>query len=249
MNLKPEIREEDLHAYIDGEVDAAELARIEGMVEANAYLRERVSRYRADKARLVAIYGGGVSEALPQEWLDRIETATAPRRWRVQSWAAAAIAASFVLVFVGVFAWRDVAQPTRDDVVADALAARAGQVHPDAVIPAGGSVPAEARVMTAVLDARVKAPDLSQVGYQLVDINDYSGPKRSFELRYRAPDGQIFTLYLRHSSGTPRFDQFKREGLRVCIWQDDVVSMVMAGTMSVAEMQRLAAVAYTRLTT
>ena len=65
----------------------------------------------------------------------------------------------------------------------------------------------------------------------------------------RRRTGQIFTLYLRHSSGQPRFDQFKQDGLRVWIWQDDVVGMVMAGKMSVAEMQRLASLAYVGLTT
>jgi anti-sigma factor RsiW len=249
MNQKPEIREEDLHAFIDGELDAAERDRIEGIVEANTYLRDRLARYRADKARLVALYGGGMSEPLPQAWIEQIETATRPRRWQAQSWGIAAMAASFVLVFAGVFAWRNMAQPAHDDVVADALAARAGVVQPVSEIAANSkAVAAEAPVMTAALDARVKAPDLTRLGYRLVGINVYSEPRRAFELRYVAANGQDFTLYLRHSSGTPRFDQFKQAGLRVCVWQDDVVGMVMAGTMSVAEMQRLASLAYVGLT-
>ncbi|HEX4158835.1 MAG TPA: hypothetical protein VHY79_10185 [Rhizomicrobium sp.] len=250
MNQRPEIREEELHAFIDGELDTAERGRIEAIVEGNSWLHDRVTRYRADKARLVALYGGGTSEPLPEAWLQRIETATAPRRWRPQTWGIAALAASFVLVFVGLFAWRDFIRPVRGDVVADALAVRAGAVQPDSVIAADSTkaVAAEARVMTAVLDARVKAPDLSRLGYRLAGINVYSEPARAFELRYAAPDGQTFTLYLRRSSGTPRFDQFKQDGLRVCIWQDDVVGMVMAGNVSVAEMQRLASLAYTGLT-
>lgn len=249
MNTKPEIREEDLHAFIDGELDAVERARIEAIVEANSYLRDRVTRYRADKARMVAIFGGGMSEPLPKEWIERIETARSPRRWPVQNWGVAALAASFVLVFAGLFAWRDLAPPRQGDVVADALAARTGTIQPDSVVPSDAkAVASEARLMTAVLDARVKAPDLSRLGYRLVGINVYSEPARAFELRYAAPDGQIFTLYLRRSTGQPRFDQFKEDGLRVCVWQDDVVGMVMAGKMSVAEMQRLASLAYTGLT-
>ncbi|HTT83373.1 MAG TPA: hypothetical protein VMF67_07815 [Rhizomicrobium sp.] len=248
MNTRPEIREEDLHAFIDGELDAVERARIESIVEANAYLRDRAARYRADKARLVAIYGGGMSEPLPQAWIDRIETATKPRRWRAQSGGIAALAASLVLVFAGFLAWRVFVHPARDDIVADALAARAGALVPVSVIPAEPKVvAAEAHVMTMALDARVKAPDLSRMGYRLVGINVYSNPTHAFELRY-ARNGEIFTLYLRRSSGTPRFDQFRQDGLRVCIWQDDVVGMVMAGTMSVDEMQRLASLAYTGLT-
>jgi anti-sigma factor RsiW len=251
MNVKPEIREEDLHAFIDGELDAAERARIEAMVEANVYLRDRVAHYRADKTRLVAIYGGGMSEPLPREWIARIDAATAPRRWRAQSWGIAALAASFVVVFLGVFAWPQFFQPARDDIVAEALAARAGTIRPVSVIAASATkaVTAEAHVMTVALNERVKAPDLSRLGYRLVGINAYSQPARAFELRYAAPDGQIFTLYLRRSSGAVRFDQFKRDGLRVCVWQDNIAGMVMAGKVSVPIMQRLAALAYINLTT
>jgi len=53
---------------------------------------------------------------------------------------------------------------------------------------------------------------------------------------------------LRHSDGTARFDQFERAGLRVCIWQDEELSMVMAGDVSTAAMQRLASLAYAGLT-
>jgi anti-sigma factor RsiW len=250
MNLRPEIREEDLHAFIDGELDAAERARIEAMVEANAYLRDRVAHYRADKTRLVSIYGGGMSEPLPREWIARIEAATTPRRRPVQSWGIAALAASFVIVFLGVISWPKFIQPVRADIVADALAARAGIIHPESVVSASSTeaVASEAHVMTAALDERVKAPDLSRLGYRLVDINVYSQPARAFELRYAAPDGQIFTLYIRRSSGAVRFDQFGQNGLRVCVWQDNIAGLVMAGKMSVPMMQRLAALAYTNLT-
>jgi anti-sigma factor RsiW len=246
-----EIREEELHALIDGELDAVERARVQAIVDGNTYLRERASLYREDKARLVSIYGGGMSEPLPRAWIEQIEAASKLQRWRAQSWGIAALAASFVLVFSGLFAWREFSPPPMHaDVVADALAARSGDIHPDTVIPASATteVTDEARVMTAALDARVKAPDLTRLGYRLIDINEYSGAARAFELRYAAPDGQVFTLYLRRSSGTPRFDQFKQNGLRVCIWQDDIVAMVMSGKMSAALMQRVASLAYTNLT-
>ena len=58
----------------------------------------------------------------------------------------------------------------------------------------------------------------------------------------------MFTLYLRRSDGTARFDQFERAGLRVCVWQDEQLGMVMAGNVSTAAMQRLASLAYTGLT-
>ena len=42
----------------------------------------------------------------------------------------------------------------------------------------------------------------------------------------------------------PRFALLEEQGLRVCVWQDSVIGIVMAGKMSAAEMERLAGLAY-----
>jgi len=250
MTEHSEVRPEDLHAWIDCELDESRRARVEAAVETDPELREIGGLYRADKARILSLYGGGLHEPLPLEWIRKIEDTAARRSWRPQVWALTAMAASFVLVLAGALAYREWPSPARNDIVADALAARAEQLPPQAVIPilSGRDADAQAVAMTRALSARVKAPDLSKMGYSLVAMEVYDSPARSFELRYRDRDGRVFTLYLRRSSGAPRFDQFEENGLRVCIWQDDVIGTVMAGKMSAAEMQRLASLAYTGLT-
>ncbi len=71
---------------------------------------------------------------------------------------------------------------------------------------------------------------------------------KSVELRYRRrARNRDFALYVRHPSSAVRFDQYKRAGLRICVWQDDVLGTVMTGPISAAEMQRLASLAYTGL--
>jgi hypothetical protein len=49
---------------------------------------------------------------------------------------------------------------------------------------------------------------------------------------------------MRRPLGKVRFDQFAEKGLRICVWQDEQVAMVMAGKMPVAEMQHLASLVY-----
>jgi anti-sigma factor RsiW len=83
------------------------------------------------------------------------------------------------------------------------------------------------------------------MGYQLSGLHLYG---KAAEIVYRGPQDQLFTLYVRRSDGAARFDQFERRGLRVCIWQDDQISTVMAGNISAAVMQRLATLSYTGLT-
>ena len=53
-------------------------------------------------------------------------------------------------------------------------------------------------------------------------------------------DGSTLTLFVRPSTGVPRFDLFKTGALRVCIWQDEVVGAVMMGEMSAGQMMRVA---------
>lgn len=249
MIVRDDFREEQLHALVDGELDEGESARIEAIVESDAYLRERRALYDADKERMRAIYGAGAGEKLPREWIARVQASCARPRWQKPVAGFAALAASLLLVFGGIVAWRESRPSAGSDIVAEALAARDGTLHPQASLAANGPrvLVAENRAMTAALDAHVKAPDLSRMGYRLVGIDEYVAPARAFEMRYADPRGAIFTLYVRRSSGAPRFDQWGERGLRVCVWQDDVIGMVMAGKVSVPVMQRLASLAYTGL--
>jgi anti-sigma factor RsiW len=146
------------------------------------------------------------------------------------------------------FADRKLASSRTGEIVTAALAEREAQAQ-KTVIVAGNASQYNAAVSTAIAE-KVKVPDLGKMGYRLSSIRFYPGAPggNAAELVYRSPDDRLFTLYLRRSDGTARFDQFERQGLRVCVWQDDQLGMVMAGNVSTAAMQRLASLAYTGLT-
>jgi anti-sigma factor RsiW len=247
--MTTELRDEDLHAFIDGELDDLARSRIQSIIDADPVLRHQLSVYRADKERLISLYGGGLNEPLPREWIQKIEGARRRKNTRT-SWTIAAMAATVVMVLAGSIAYRNFAPAMREDIVADALAARTQSPPPDTVVPirSARDAEAEAAVMTRTLATQVKAPDLTKLGFRLVGMDIYDTPARSFDLRYRDGKGRIFTLYLRRSSGATRFDLFEEKGLRVCVWQDEVMATVMAGPVSGAEMERLAGLVYTSLT-
>ena len=69
----------------------------------------------------------------------------------------------------------------------------------------------------------------------------HATPRASKSLLYRGSNNELLTLYLRRSDGKVRADQWRQNGLRVCVWQDDVLGMVVAGNVSTAAMQRLRA--------
>jgi hypothetical protein len=64
------ISEAELLAYVDGELDAADRARVEAAIETDELLARRVATQRGLRARLNASYNAVLDEAVPQRLLD-----------------------------------------------------------------------------------------------------------------------------------------------------------------------------------
>jgi len=241
-----DISNEELHAFIDGELDETRRVEIAELAASDADLAREIAAFRADKARLLELFGPVIERPLPAHWRARI-LRPAPR-YRVP--ALAAIAASLVLV-LGVLVLRQSSGVKQDTIIAEAIAARGGSTLAERSIAIASEREAAAsgRLMSETLGMKAKAPELVQLGYKLTAMEVYEGVQggKAVELVYRGHGDREVTLYVRHATGAPRFDQFERNGMRVCIWQDDVVGMVVTGSMSAAEMQRLASLAYSAL--
>jgi anti-sigma factor RsiW len=251
MSDVTEATEAKLHAYVDGELlEPEEGAAFEVAVAADEKLAARVAAFRADKARLAQIYGRIASQPLPPHWIAMIEGRRVPGRSFSPYQAFAAIAATLLLLIGGPLVYRQMS-PHEESIVEEALAARNAAVPVDQVadVRTHSEGTAATRAISTALAMRVRAPDLSHMGYKLVGfrIYDRASGRKAAELYYRHRDNRMFALYLRRPSGAPRFDQYRQGNLRVCIWQDDVLGAVMTGEMSAAEMQRLASLAYTGL--
>jgi anti-sigma factor RsiW len=209
---------------------------------ADPALAERAALFEADKAMFKHIYAPLAERPLPAEWIARVQQRP-ETHWR----QASAIAAVLLVVAMGPLAWRYYPPPASTDVVQVALDAREGSPVGARHVIKTDDLKAD-RYDTALrqaVAANVHIPDLSRMGYQLAGLHLYD---KAAEILYRGPQDQLFTLYVRRSDGSARFDQFERRGLRVCIWQDDQISTVMAGNISAAVMQRLATLSYTGLT-
>ena len=101
-------------------------------------------------------------------------------------------------------------------------------------------------LMTQTLGLRLKAPDLTTLGFTFANARAYDS-RKAMKLDYRDAQARVFTLYLAPSSGKPRFEMTKRGELRVCVWQDDVMGTIMVADVSAGEMLRLASLAYSGL--
>lgn len=239
MSGKSHISEEELHAFLDGELDEPRSGEVTAIIVADPLLAERVAAFRSDKVMLKQVYGPLDRLPLPEEWLDELR----PKR-RAVSWRLVGSIAAAILVVLGGFSVYRGLHGSRGDAVTVALEARDDRIQPQQVVLANGAPRDLEAVVQNTVGARVKVPDLGKMGYRLHAVRVFA---QAAELDYRHRDGGEFTLYLTKSDGHVRYDQFDRDGLRVCIWKDEMITAVMAGHMSTAAMQRLASLAYTGL--
>jgi len=242
MTRPAPIAESDLHAFIDGELPPGRAAEVQAALAAEPALAARVAAYRADQTRLQDLFGPVADRPLPQAWLTRIAGHRAPRR--MPGLRRMAIAAALLLGVLG--GALTLLLPGHDTILAEAAGARDGSLAPIETIT--GRRVAEADTdhsLQAALGLDVRPPDLAKFGYRLVSVDFYRGPAAG--LVYRNAQSAELTIYVRKSTGDARFDLLRRGKLRVCIWQDDVVSAVMTGDMSAGEMMRVASAAYSSL--
>ncbi|HEX4272098.1 MAG TPA: hypothetical protein VHZ32_11955 [Rhizomicrobium sp.] len=247
MTATPEIADSDLHAFIDGALDSARMAEMEAAIQADPGLAERIAAFSADKAMLKRLYRPVAERPVPPQWIalarGRRAAVPAARNWRL----AGSIAAVLLAALAGTSFYLRPQRQASGGIVEAALIAREQPVADERIIPVAAG--ADARQYDAALKdtvaMNIKVPDLGRMGYRLAGLHLYT---RAAELLYRDGEGRLFTLYLRHSDGAARFDQFQAHGLRVCVWQDEELGTVMAGNVSTAAMQRLASLAYTGLT-
>jgi anti-sigma factor RsiW len=134
-------------------------------------------------------------------------------------------------------------------IMVEAEAARDGRLdgrlgEGDPLPPAG----ARDDLLRSTLGMHVRAPDLERFGFRLARIELFNRPGGgAAQLRYSDRSERVMTIYVRPSDGTVQFDILRRGETHVCVWQDDVVGVVIIAPVSAAEMLRIASAAYTDL--
>jgi anti-sigma factor RsiW len=238
--------EEELHAFIDHELDASRRAEIMAVLRDDPLLAARVVAYEADGELLRVALGGVAEQPVPAAWAARIEAAMAPRHGMVAT-RRNAIAASVALAISAAAAarWQ---WGGGDGLLAEAESARDGRL-------VGRPMPAELQppasrdaLLRSTLGMLVRVPDLQRFGFHLANMDVFDGaPNGAAQLRYLDVSRRLLTIYVRRSDGTVRFDLLRRDSTRVCVWQDDVVGAVIIAPVTAGEMLRIASRAYSDL--
>jgi anti-sigma factor RsiW len=228
------LAEEDLHAYVDGFLDAECRAAVERYLQAHPDAAERVAAYGAQRRELREALAGPAQEPIPPRLnLARLVEARLTRRhtpWR----AAAAVVLAVGLGGAG--GWWAGSRPPAG------IAALAGEaVASYAVYAVDKHRPVEiwaaqrddlTRWVSNRLNRPVTAPDLSAAGYELLGgrlVASQHGAAALFV--YQDASGRRLIIYVRPMSGgqmTP-IEPIDTAAVDGCAWIDRGVGYSLVG--------------------
>jgi anti-sigma factor RsiW len=231
------VTEEELHAYVDGELPADRKEAVAAWLAAHADQAGLVASWRAQADSIRARYGAVANEPVPE----RLQLDQVMKRDRAggRTWAAMAAAAAIVAFMIGGGAgWiargAAAASPTGfDSFTAEALDAYKLYVvevrHP---VEVPGSERAHmTQWLSKRLDYELRIPELQSIGLKLVGGRLLPGPTGAAAFyMYEGPSGERFTIYCAKAAVAETALRFMRtDSSAAFYWVDDKVAYVVSG--------------------
>ena len=244
------VTEDELHAYVDGELPADRREAVEAWLAAHADDSTRVAAWRGQIEALRARYGSIADEPVPARLaLERI--AASGRKWI--GLAAAATIAAFIIG--GAAGWwaRGASAAAPNEL--EMFTAEAVDAHRLYVVEVRHPVEVRAKEAHLVpwlskrLDYQLRAPDLETIGLKLVGGRLLPGPigPAAF-LMYESASGERFTIYCTRANATDtalRFNTFGPVG--AFSWVDGNFIYVVSGQSDRGTLQKIAEASYEQL--
>jgi anti-sigma factor RsiW len=242
------VTEDELHAYVDGELPADRRAAVNAWLGAHPEAAAQVAAWRTQADAIRARYGAVAGEPVPERLkLDRVLA-------RGRGWVGIAAAAAVAAFFVGgVAGWvaRDASAATPssfDSVISEAIDAHKIYVvevrHP-VEVPG-----AERAHMTQWLSKRIGAPlripDLSDLGLKLVGgrLLPAANGAAAFYM-YETASGERFTMYCAKSKAGDSALRYKDKGqVAAFYWVDKNVAYAVSGPAERKKLQGIAQAVY-----
>lgn len=242
------VTEAELHAYIDGQLDGARRAAVETYLATNPAEAERVHAYARQNEQLHALFDSTLDEPVPEALrMKPARRASGPMRY------AALLAAAVV---GGVLGWT--LRGEEPLVITANLPQQAALAHvvyaPEVLHPVEVGAREEAHLVSWLskrLGAPVRAPHLSDAGYELVGgrlLPGEAGPAAQF--MYQDVRGNRLTLYVRttaDSNHETAFRYAKEDKVGVFYWVDGPFGYALSGELVRPQLLRVAESVYRAL--
>jgi anti-sigma factor RsiW len=248
------ITEDELHAYVDGELPGDRRGAVEAWLAAHPDDAAKVEAWR-NHAELLRQRYGGVAREIPP---DRLNVARLACRRR-NGWIAVASAAALAAFLLGgFFGWtvRGVESTSPSDLsrfTADALEAYRLYVvevrHPVEV--PGDQRPHLMEWLSKRLGSPLLAPQLDKVGLKLVGGRLLPGPTGATAFfMYEGPSGERFTLYCGHTKDRETALRYTASDQNAAYyWVDENLAYVLSGPAERDKLHAIAQAAYDQIDT
>jgi anti-sigma factor RsiW len=248
MKTDTPVTETELHAYVDGQLDAARCAAVEAYLAANPADAERVRAYARQNEQLHALFDSTLDEPVP-EALRMHPARRPPGPLRYAALFAAAVVG-------GVLGWTlRGEEPLTITAHLPQQAALAHVVYaPEVLHPVEVGAREEAHLVSWLskrLGAPVQAPHLSDAGFELVGgrlLPGEAGPAAQF--MYQDVRGNRLTLYVRTTADGNRETAFRyaqEDKVGVFYWVDGPFGYALSGELERAQLLRVAESIYRAL--
>jgi anti-sigma factor RsiW len=252
------IGEAELHAHLDGELEAERCAAVQAFLASHPEEAARARSYRRHGALIARVYGPLLDRPVPAS-MAAVTPSPAPRPPRPWRWLAAAAAAAVVLLAGGAGSGWWLHEELRpisaqaQTFVADAIDAHLVYTvevrHP---VEVGANQ--EQHLVTWLsrrLGLSLTPPDLSAQGFELIGgrLLPASTGAAAAQLMYQDPSGRRLTLYCRATSepGETAFRILHRGKLTALYWREEGTAWALLGELPRDELLRLGHLAYQAL--
>ena len=244
------IGEDDLHAYVDRQLEPADRRRVEQYLASDADAARRVSAYQAQREALRAAFAARTGPLPPELRLSHILGQRRRQRWVPWSLAAGIVLA---LGVGGAAGWTLHSQPVQSRVAhaMDVLQHQALSTH--AVYAADPARPVELssaqeadlrQWLSSRLDRAVTPPDLSGLGFHLIGgrllATEQGRPAALF--MYDDGKGDRISLILRPMAPSLQASptDMRQGGLNGCAWIKKGMGYAVVGAFPDEELDRVA---------
>jgi anti-sigma factor RsiW len=245
------ISENELHAYVDGELPPERVAEVEAYLASMPEVAQRIADYRRNDEALRARFDPVLGEPVPERLVQRRNHWARPvlRYAAVVGW----------ITLGGIAGWHlHGATGGEQSSEAPTWARRAAIAHavysPEIRHPVEVGADQEAHLVTWLskrLGTQLRIPQLNSLGYSLVGGRLLPGDHAPVaQFMYQDGRGQRLTLYVRTNREQSKETAFRFAqdgGVRVFYWIDRGLGLALSGEIGKEELLRVATAVYQQL--
>ena len=253
MSAPPRPTENELNAFLDGELAADRCAVIDAYLRDHPAEAARLATYRADGEAIARLFSRAPEARTPQSAPQpHAPRQSSPSFWRREAWiriAATVLVAVATLASGLTWYWRGhVDESVWARFGPEALAAHLALSQADAPPRMTASLADVAAFLSAELKTPMRLEDPGNPEFALVGSKFLMGGKgRVAQLAFRNRAGVLVTMYLepwRHKRDTPFRALAGQSNIRMVGWTDDELGCAVTGALPDDELERIGRALY-----